>query len=193
VGAINIASNIDELGKWGTGDAVLRRLKQGVTVADSAKGNKIIRQKNGFLISKSSLDIFKKDYEKYPTDTTGKELGAKKLIYGKSFKIRNGIGATDFQDELGMESVWQGYQQVNTNWVDSKGNIDPGVFSRNFSNIYWDNVKKGSSLNVKITAVKFIVGPYYGKPEPNVFTYVYCTVPNTDKGFWVPTTWITFN
>ena len=148
--------------------------------------NKIIRQKNGFLISKSSLDTFREDYKKYSTDTTGKELGAKKLMYGKSFKIRNGIGAY-------KDNQWRGYQQVNTNYVDSKGNIDPGVFSRNFSNIYWDNVKKGSSLNVKITAVKFIVGPYYGKPEPNIYTYVYCTTPNTDKGFWVPTTWITLN
>ena len=57
----------------------------------------------------------------------------------------------------------------------------------------WDDVKKGTSLNVKITAVKFIVGPYYGKPEPNIYTYVYCTTPNADKGFWVPTTWITLN
>ena len=155
--------------------------------------NKIIRQKNGFLISKSSLDIFKKDYKKYPIDTTGKELGAKKLMYGKNFKIRNGIGATDFQDELGMEGVWRGYQQVNPEWADPKGNISAGFLYRNISNTRWDNVKKGTSLNVKITAVKFIVGPYYGKPEPNIYTYVYCTTPNADKGFWGPTTWITLN
>ena len=148
--------------------------------------NKIIRQKNGFLISKSSLDTFREDYKKYSTDTTGKELGAKKLMYGKSFKIRNGIGAY-------KDNQWRGYQQVNTNYVDSKGNIDPGVFDRNFSPYTWNNVKKGTLLNVKITAVKFIVGPYYGKPEPNIYTYVYCTTPNTDKGFWVPTTWITLN
>ena len=148
--------------------------------------NKIVRQKNGFLISKSSLDTFREDYKKYSTDTTGKELGAKKLMYGKSFKIRNGIGAY-------KDNQWRGYQQVNTNYVDSKGNIDPGVFDRNFSPYTWNNVKKGTLLNVKITAVKFIVGPYYGKPEPNIYTYVYCTTPNTDKGFWVPTTWITLN
>ena len=107
-------------------------------------------------------------------------------MYGKSFKIRNGIGAY-------KDNQWRGYQQVNTNYVDSKGNIDPGVFDRNFSPYTWNNVKKGTLLNVKITAVKFIVGPYYGKPEPNIYTYVYCTTPNTDKGFWVPTTWITLN
>ena len=150
----------------------------------------IIRQENGFLISKSYLDQLTS--KKYPAWFVGKELDAKKLMYGKSFKFRDGIGAVE-------DNQWRGYQQVNTDWIDGNGTIDAGIGSRNISPLYWKNAKKGNTpissakKLVQIMDVKFIIGPYYGTPEPKIYTYVYCKVVNSDKGFWVPTTWITLN
>jgi hypothetical protein len=149
--------------------------------------DKLVRQENGFLISKSYLDQLTS--KKYPAWSVGKELDAKKLMYGKSFKFRDGIGAVE-------DNQWRGYQQVNADWIDGNGTIDAGFGSRNISPLYWKNAKKGNTpvrrkKLVQIMDVKFIIGPYYGRPEPKIYTYVYCKVVNLDKGFWVPTTWIT--
>ena len=149
------------------------------------KPDTIIRQENGFLTTADSYKRIKNAGTKeFPTNSSGKAIELKNLLYKKNIIVRSGIGKY-------RDNEWRGYNNVSRDWLTGfDGKISGGFAYRNWSDVFYKNVKPGTKLTAKILDVKYIMGGYWAQPEPRIWTYVYAKSGPDGTAFWVPTTWI---
>lgn len=179
---------------------------------DQPESDKLInvlqRMDNGYLISSDSLNLLKKKGQsEFPKHSFWeKDSSTKKLLYDKTFKVRGGIGAYDRTDD-DYKNTFRGFKELD---IDVQtGKLDYGMFGGGLtqgSNHYWNNVKIGETMPVKIKGFKVFIlnwtpGATYsgnkgtGKilPEPIISSYVWATTTrsNGEKlSAWYPTNWI---
>ena len=69
------------------------------------------------------------------------------------------------------------------------GSLDYGTFGSNATNFYYGDDGNGiGRLAGKITDVKIVIGGYWGRKTPSIFTYFW--IQDGNGGGWLPTTWI---
>jgi hypothetical protein len=142
----------------------------------------IIRNKNDFLIPASVRNnITKYGPSEYPTGTSMTSPYFKNLVYGKKPTMKAGAGVYE-KDKLYLFKDWSDYDSTD-------GSLDYGMFGSNATNFYYKDDGSGiGRLAGKITDVKIVIGGYWGRQTPSIFTYFW--VQDGKSGGWLPTTWI---
>lgn len=142
----------------------------------------IIRNKNDFLIPAAVRNnITKHGPSKYPTGASITSPYFKNLVYGKKPTMKAGTGVYE-KGKLYLFKDWSDYDSTD-------GSLDYGTFGSNATNFYYGGDRSGiGRIDGKITDIKIVIGRYYGKSTPDIFTYFW--IQTKSGGGWLPTTWI---